>query len=809
MNSPTLYPALFELATRELHSMNGVPQFAVGRSQSADLPLLDPQCSRRQFQLVQNVAGYAVQTLSENCPTLCNGTALSKIRNLEHGDVLQAGSVQFVYLTYDDEARCRKRVMPSLESEATQIGRLIPADIRERTVYATAASNLETLDSGHYVILSGQMLIGRDCARVQIPLLHSQISRVHAQIAVRKHGVELADLNSANGTFVNGVRVLRPVQLRAGDRIHIGPYSLVFTGKELLSDSRLNNVELSCRDLVRVVRTQTGGQRMVILDRVSLVIQPREFVCLLGPSGSGKSTLLSALSARVPADSGIVTINGENLYANFEAIKRDIAVVPQRDALHEGLRVRAALTWTARLRLPPDTAIEEISEAVNEVLRMVGLDSRADARICELSGGQLKRACVANEIVNRPSLLFLDEATSGLDEQTDAEMMRLFRKIANGGKTVVCVTHNLANVEETCSRVVVLAEGGKLAFVGTPAETREYFRVDKLGGIYEVLKTRNPDEWRDAFLRSDTCQRAGKSVFEGRPEPEGTVDPPQPPPITEEFGVIARQASLLASRYLQIMWADKRSLAMIVGQCLLVAFLIVAVFGDVSKSEVLEVASNSASIMFLLAISSVWFGCNNAAREIVKEAAIYIRERDVNLQVTAYVASKCAVLWGISILQVLLLSLITAFGTGVESGASAFVMLCSLAITGTNLGLLISATSKTSDMAISTVPLVLVPQIILSGAIGKVEGFSEWMAQIGIVLYWGYGGLIACFPVERTEILGYQDWTYSGPLLVVMLHAAFCLAVTMLMLHLSAGRESSGRYRFGLLIRRTKTFFRL
>ncbi|MFN5907556.1 MAG: ABC transporter ATP-binding protein, partial [Planctomyces sp.] len=381
----------------------------------------------------------------------------------------------------------------------------------------------------------------------------------------------------------------------------------------------------------------------MILDRVSLVIQPREFVCLLGPSGSGKSTLLGALSARVPADEGRVTLNGEDLYANFEALKQDIAVVPQRDVMHELLRLREALSWTARLRLPPDTTAAEMADAVDEMLRTVGLELRADTRICDLSGGQLKRACVANEIVHRPSLLFLDEATSGLDEQTDAEMMRLFRRIADGGKTVVCVTHNLANVEETCHRVVVLAEGGKMAFVGTPAETRQYFRVDKLGAIYEVLKTRTPEEWRDQFLRTKEYQGVRDGGLPQGLQTAVSAEPPQSAPMAEILLRIVRQAGLLSGRYLQILWADRRALLMMLGQCLLVAFLVVVMFGDVSGEELPQRASKSASIMFLLAISSVWFGCNNAAREIVKEKAIYVRERDVNLQTTAYVVSKFAV----------------------------------------------------------------------------------------------------------------------------------------------------------------------
>ncbi|MFO0059992.1 MAG: ABC transporter permease [Planctomyces sp.] len=269
-----------------------------------------------------------------------------------------------------------------------------------------------------------------------------------------------------------------------------------------------------------------------------------------------------------------------------------------------------------------------------------------------------------------------------------------------------------------------------------------------------------------------------------------SAESPQSAPMAEILLQMVRQAGLLSGRYLQILWADRRALLMMLGQCLLVAFLVVVMFGDVSGEELPQRASKSASIMFLLAISSVWFGCNNAAREIVKEKAIYVRERDVNLQTTAYVVSKFAVLCGISFLQVFLLCLISGWGTSMGLGMTAVAMLCCLAVAGTTGGLLISAISNTSDMAIATVPLVLVPQIVLAGAIAKVDGFAEWLAQGGIVLYWGYGGLISCFPTDQSELLGYADWGYWGPLAVVVLHCVVCLLVTNVVL-LASGRRNA------------------
>ena len=186
-------------------------------------------------------------------------------------------------------------------------------------------------------------------------------------------------------------------------------------------------------------------------------------------------------------DDGAVLLNGKDLYANFEALKQDLAVVPQKDVLHESSAVEQALWYTAKLRLPPDTSATEIEKSVCDICETVGLSARRATVIRHLSGGQVKRASLANEILCKPSLLFLDEVTSGLDEQTDREVMNLFRSLADAGKTVICVTHSLANVERTCHLLVILTPGGKLAFVGRPAEAREYFGIDRLGDVYDQL----------------------------------------------------------------------------------------------------------------------------------------------------------------------------------------------------------------------------------------------------------------------------------------------------------------------------------
>ena len=152
----------------------------------------------------------------------------------------------------------------------------------------------------------------------------------------------------------------------------------------------------------------------------------------------------------------------------------------------------AALRYTAGLRLPSDTSRREIESCVSAMLDSVRLSQHRATRIRQLSGGERKRASWVNEAICNPSLIFLDEVTSGLDEQTDCEMMQLFRKMADDGKTVVCVTHRVGYVEETCHLAAILGPGGVLAFVGPPVEALAYFDVPRLGEVYQRLQGVHP-----------------------------------------------------------------------------------------------------------------------------------------------------------------------------------------------------------------------------------------------------------------------------------------------------------------------------
>jgi ABC-type multidrug transport system ATPase subunit len=744
---------------------------------------LYPKVSGEHARIERTASGLVLTPRSQSNKTLLNDQPIAQPAALKVGDRIRLGySGPIVEIVSVDEPRskpvaaAKTPAPPEPEPSSGEYGATVQADAGHLNLLrgSLAVERFEIGNGG---------IIGRERGQVQFLLDHSHVSRRHARLKVDGDRVVLTDLGSSNGTHVNGRLITGPTELQPGDRIDLGPYSLRFDGEALVSRSRSNNIELVSRKVKRVVKDRATGKPLTLLHDINLVIRPREFVCLLGPSGSGKSTLLGLLSGRNAPDGGSVTINGEDLHANFEALKRDIAVVPQKDVLHDSLALGTALRYTAELRLPPDTQRNEIESSVSSILDVVGLGKRRATLIRHLSGGQVKRASLANELMAGPSLMFVDEATSGLDEQTDREMMELFRQVADSGKTVVCITHNLANVEATCHLVVILTEGGRLAFVGTPDEAKSYFGVSRLGDVYSKLAERKPEEWQTAFKTSPFYARYIRERM--------AVDLEGPDEEREDQEVDSRTASrplrqawILTRRYLAVWRGDLQALLALLGQSLMVAVLLGIVFGRLNAiDDPGQRVVRTRNLLFLLNVSCFWFGCNCAAKELVKERIIFTRERDFNLRIDSYFLSKFVVLAFIALLQAaILLGIVRPWcgppGSVLGQGAALGV----LAVAGSALGLLLSALARTEEVAAALVPLAVIPQIILAGVIAPLSDVSQFLANSFITARWGQRALEALLPSDDFNLLRLDRAEYAPQIAMASAHMVVFAVATLLVL---------------------------
>ena len=748
---------LVDLSSGQAYLLDDSKECLAGRSTEAGIFLYDLGCSRRQFRIIPHDGALVVEALSDSVPTYCDGTLCSAPVPLRDGLEIEVHQTKF---------RVR-RVSGGEEGQSPSALMAAVSDI----------------PPGQSFPIGEETIIGRD-PTVDVYLPHIQVSRRHTQLRMVPDGAIVEDLGSANGTFLDGRRLQLPQRIGLGATIGIGPYSLTFTGAALVSETRTNNSQIEGRGLTRWVNDQAqAGQRKTILDDVSLVIRPHEFVCLLGPTGSGKSTLLSALSARVPANQGQVLINQSNLYEHFESLKRDIAVVPQRDILHDELPLVDALRYTAKLRLPVDTSATEMNAQVDDLLQRVGLQAHRQTRLGQLSGGQRRRASLANELISNPSLLFLDEVTSGLDEQTDREMMRLFRRLADAGKTVVCVTHTLANIAETCHLVVFLTVGGKLAFVGTPAEALEHFQIERLADVYEKLeRSDEADDRRRRFAQSPLFGKyVASRLSTGSIVPQSQVTRASQS-WASTWETARHQLPLLARRYWQVFRADRRSLWGLGLQVLIVAAVLSLVFGDVSAlTGDFRRAAVSCNVLFVLGVSGLWFGCNNSVKEIVRERTIYTKELQVNLDPVSYYISK----WLLQVVaaggQAVALTILVSTWCSLPGDLLSQASIAALgAAAGVCIGLFLSAVTVTEASALTLVPLVLIPQIALSDVFVPLEGFSRRLGQAFVTNYWIYGALRGTLPIKLLEQLN-APLAQPLPLIRGLVSVGLQMAVLMLL----------------------------
>jgi ABC-type multidrug transport system ATPase subunit len=195
-----------------------------------------------------------------------------------------------------------------------------------------------------------------------------------------------------------------------------------------------------------------------------------------------------------------VLANGEDFYRHFDNFRQSLGYVPQKDIVHTQLTVSRALLYTARLRLPLDTDPAELQARVESVLKEMELIPHRDTLVGDLSGGQIKRVSLGAELLGQPALLYIDEATSGLDAGTEARMTRLFRGLADEGRSIICITHNVDNVDQ-CHLVLVLAKG-KLVYYGPPREAPRWFGVPRVSNIYDRLGERDLADWEKDFRDS-------------------------------------------------------------------------------------------------------------------------------------------------------------------------------------------------------------------------------------------------------------------------------------------------------------------
>ncbi len=706
---------------------------SIGRMPTSDIVLPQSYVSGNHGRLEFKDPAWIYTDLDSTNGTYINGERQTQVA-LHDGDILRIGDPQgnSVSLTFR-----------------------LPSDGKDTLLHGQAHLGGTALGDQQAQSFS----IGRN-PQADLPLEAAVVSWNHARLDHTTRGDILTDLNSTNGTFVNGQRIRQPVPLKQGDVVQIGPFKLIKDAHGLQRYGATSGVRVDGVKLDREVGP--NNKRRKILSEVNVSIYPREFVALVGGSGAGKSTLLKALNGFTRAD-GEVLINGDNLYQHFDLYRTLIGYVPQDDIIHKELTVENALRYAARLRLPPDTSEKEVEERVAKVLRQVQMESQREQVIGNLSGGQRKRVSIAVELLADPRLFFLDEPTSGLDPGLDKQMMKTLRDLADNGRTVILVTHATANIT-FCDHVCFMAQG-RMVYFGPPKEASKFFGIesDDFADIYAILNAPDPqksarqvaEEWEARFRQSPYYEKYVADRLESRPAvaavgPAETAQMPRVNPL--------RQFAVLTRRYVDLVLRDRLLLTILLSIMPILGLLLLIIskpnwlVGDSERVIAQQLAADlaagkntasyyivtqSQTLLFMMGLASVLLGVFASAYEIVKEQAIYQRERMVTLRLVPYLLSKVLVLSAFALIQCLLLLIVVGLkveypfdGVILPALLEMYITLVLGALVSIMMGLFISSLVPNSNSVIYLILFLLFFQIIFAGVIFELPGPAGQLSRL-------------------------------------------------------------------------------
>jgi len=681
----------------------------IGRHEDNDIILDNKFVSRRHMELEKRGQDYyIVPAPNVSNPLLLDGVPLMTTTRLNHGAKIRVGGYapgESVSLDYLSPAAEGQQIIKFAENKLMTIGR----------------------DPGNAIVLPAP-----------------SVSRFHAEVEKVGQRYRVRDLRSSNGTFVNGKATTGETWVHPGDAIQIGPYRFVVAEGEFSQTDQSEGVSVDVVGLNKWV-----SKSLNILQDISLSFKPKEFIVVVGQSGGGKSTLVDAIAGYRPATHGKVIVNKSvDIYKEFDSIRSTIGYVPQKDIIHMELTVFQALDFAAKLRMPPDTTNDERIQRVEEVMEDLDLSHRRDTQISQLSGGQQKRVSIGVELITKPGLFFLDEPTSGLDPGMETELMRLCRRLADQGRTIVMITHATKNVM-LADKVVFLARGGYLTWFGPPEEALAYFdkyrtERDRRAGpmefdhIYTLLDMEELGkgaDWADRF-RKDPAY--GKYISELMKDDQATtqkkgVSQTASKYLTQRKQVSAfRQFLILSQRNIKIMTRDKFGLALLMLTAPLMASLDFVLASGVGRGVFSFTDGNFNNVVITLIVltnTTILVGGLAFMRELVKERDIYKRERMVNLQLSSYIMSKIWIALLLAIYQAACYTIIRYLAFDMPGDTQDTIMfyitIYLLIVAGMMLGLFASALAPNANTAPLLLILFVIPQMVLSGALVSLPPTAE------------------------------------------------------------------------------------
>ncbi len=593
---------------------------------------------------------------------------------------------------------------------------------------------------------------------------------------------QLEVIEADRSIMVGDVAVRSTYPLKDGDtiKIDIGQVLRCNFSERIIEEERniIRNLDVS-----EVTHRFSNGE--VGLEGISFSISRGELVCVMGASGSGKSTLLKVLAGQLQPTSGQVFLNGQSLYPNLDNLKRYVSYIPQEDAFDEHLTIGENLQFAAAIR-SPHLSRRDRGRRLEGKLIELGLGERRDAVVGSavkktLSGGERKRLNIGLDMIGMSDVYLFDEPTSGLSSKDSEHVIEIIRGMAHNKIIMVTIHQPSSKLFQMFHKAILLDKGGRLVFFGTPTDMLRYFAEaehqhqfgHELGGcpscgttrpefIFDVLETPlrdlsgdiiyeensrgqlvaarrySPEFWRDKYEAFRLIQDVKQVSLRKEPVAHLPVAPAQKKRQPIRWRDEWTQFRTLLKRSFISKLRNKANVVITLCVAPVLALLIATIlrYSDSGRYDFAS-AYHIPTYLFLTLIVAMFLGLTNSADDIIRDRTILQRERNLNVRLGYYVTSKTLTLGIFALMQCVLFVLIGNYILAIRGMFWPYLGIVFMtAMGGVALGLLVSTLVGDPKTAANIVPLVLIPQIIMGGALIKYEDMNRNLALVYALTHW-------------------------------------------------------------------------
>jgi len=577
-----------------------------------------------------------------------------------------------------------------------------------------------------------------------------------------------------------------------GQRVGAGSHYVLSNGSSVRPP---HGVPIYYSDILGAFMAKNGRPRIVFkatdieyafpngrlgLHELHLAETAGKLIGIMGGSGSGKSTLLNVLNGNLKPSRGHVTINGIDVHSERDRIRGVIGHVSQDDLLIEELTVFQNLFYNAKLCFG-DLSDEQVSERVLRMLQSLGLYETKDLKVGSplektISGGQRKRLNIALELIREPSVLFVDEPTSGLSSRDSENIMDLLKELALKGRLVFVVIHQpSSDIFKLFDRLLLMDQEGHPVYYGDPVDAVVYFKrvtgqVNSDVGqcsacgnvnpeqIFNILEAKLVDEYGNETDQRRISPEAWNEVFRAQMEGRSAQVPEERSVPKSTFAIPGKikQLGVYFKRDLLSKLANRQYVLINLLEAPVLAYVMAfflkyyRVGHGTSGEYIFRENDNIPQYLFIAVIVALFLGLTVSAEEIIRDRAIRQREKFLDLSRASYLLSKVAILFMISAVQTLLFVLVGSMVLGIEGMMPAhWLLLFSTSAMANVLGLNVSASFNSAKVIYIMIPVLIIPQLLFSGIIVKFDKLHPWFASersvpwIGNVMAsrWAYEGL--------------------------------------------------------------------